>query len=205
VKRLAIFVSGSGSDMQSVIDGIERKEIDAEIVLVVASKPGIYAIERAEKYGIPHEIYCKKDYDSLEGMYERLIARLKALDVDYVLLAGYLTILTPNMIQAFPNRIVNIHPSLIPAFCGKGFYGLKVHQAAIDYGVKLTGVTVHFVDEGADTGCIIAQEAVSVKSTDTAEELQKRVLEVEHRLLPEVMALICRDKVHIEGRKVSIE
>ncbi len=205
MKRLAIFVSGSGSDMQSVIDGIERKEIDAEIVLVVASKPGIYAIERAEKYGIPHEIYCKKDYDSLEGMYERLIARLKALDVDYVLLAGYLTILTPNMIQAFPNRIVNIHPSLIPAFCGKGFYGLKVHQAAIDYGVKLTGVTVHFVDEGADTGCIIAQEAVSVKSTDTAEELQKRVLEVEHRLLPEVMALICRDKVHIEGRKVSIE
>ncbi len=205
MKRLAVFVSGSGSDMQSVIDGIEEGKIDAQIVLVVASKEGIYAVERAARHGIACEVFSKSDYATLESMYDKLIVRLRSLDVDFVLLAGYLTILTPNIIQAFPNRIVNIHPSLIPAFCGKGFYGLKVHQAAIDYGVKLTGVTVHFVDEGADTGCIIAQEAVRVESSDTAESLQKRVLAVEHRLLPEVVALLCRDKVRIEGRKVFVD
>ena len=205
MKRLAVFVSGSGSDMQSVIDGIEEGKIDAQIVLVVASKEGIYAVERASRHGIACEVFSKSDYATLESMYDKLIDRLRSLDVDFVLLAGYLTILTPNIIQAFPNRIVNIHPSLIPSFCGKGFYGLKVHQAAIDYGVKLTGVTVHFVDEGADTGCIIAQEAVRVESSDTAESLQKRVLAVEHRLLPEVVALLCRDKVRVEGRKVFVD
>lgn len=205
MKRLAVFVSGSGSDMQSVIDGIESGKIDARIELVVASKAGIYAIERAARHGIACEVFSKNDYDTPAAMYDEIIARLRLLNVDYVLLAGYLTILTPNIIQAFPNRIVNIHPSLIPSFCGKGFYGLKVHRAVLDYGAKLTGVTVHFVDEGADTGCIIAQEAVRVESSDTAESLQQRVLEVEHRLLPEVVTLLCRDKVRVDGRKVFVD
>ena len=205
MKRLAFFVSGSGSDMQSVLDGIAAGEIDALPVAVVASRPGIYALERAAAAGVPGYVFEKGNYPDLSAMYAEIVALLQGLKVDYVILAGYLTILTPNIIAAFKDRIVNIHPSLIPSFCGKGFYGLRVHRAALDYGVKVTGATVHFVDEGADTGAIIAQRPVEVLPDDTPESLQARVLKTEHELLPEVVKRLCAEEVEIVGRQVHFK
>jgi len=187
MKKIAVFVSGSGSDMQSVIDAINAGEIDAKIELVVASKSGIFAIERAKVAGLNAEVFCKADFESIDEMYDKLIERMKMLDVEYIVLAGYLTILTPNIIKAFEHHIINIHPALIPKYCGMGMYGMKVHQAVIANREKISGATVHFVDEGADTGEIIAQETVPVFENDTAEILQKRVLELEHKLLPKTL------------------
>lgn len=190
MKKLAVFVSGGGTDMQSVIDSINRGEIHARIVMVIASKEGIFALERAKRENIPYRVYNKKDYENISEMYEAIIAELKAAEVDYILLAGYLNILTKNIVDAFTKRIINIHPSLIPSYCGMGYYGMKVHRAVIDNKEKYSGATVHYVDEGADTGEIIAQERVPVYLTDTPETLQQRVLELEHRLLPETLKKI---------------
>ena len=204
MKRLAVMVSGGGTDLQSVIDGVEDGRIPAEIVVVIASKPGIYALERARKAGIPGIVICKKEYADEEAFFEANLAALRQYGAEGVVLAGYLSILGKRMIEAFPNKIINIHPSLIPSFCGKGYYGLKVHKAALEYGVKVSGATVHFVDEGADTGPIIAQRSVPVLPGDTPETLQQRVLEVEHEILPEAVALFCQDRLKVRGRRVSI-
>ncbi len=204
MKRLAVMVSGGGTDLQSVIDGVEDGRIPAEIVVVIASKPGIYALERARKAGIPGIVICKKEYADEEAFFEANLAALRQYGAEGVVLAGYLSILGKRMIEAFPNKIINIHPSLIPSFCGKGYYGLKVHKAALEYGVKVSGATVHFVDEGADTGPIIAQRSVPVLPGDTPEMLQQRVLEVEHEILPEAVALFCQDRLKVQGRRVSI-
>lgn len=203
MKKIAVFASGSGSDFQSVIDANEREKF-CEISLLVASKEGIYAIERAKKHGIDSIVRNKKDFVSVEEMYEDIIAELNRRGVDYVVLAGYLSMLGENFVRAFPDRIINIHPSLIPSFCGKGFYGLNVHRAAIEYGVKISGLTVHFVDEHYDSGAIILQRAVEVKEDDTPESLQARILEEEHRALPEAVRLLTTGKIVKEGRKVTI-
>lgn len=203
MKKIAVFASGSGSDFQSVIDANEREQF-CEISLLVASKEGIYAIERAKQHGIDHIVRSKKDFPSSEAMFEDIIAELKKRGVDYIVLAGYLSMITPNFVRAFPDRIINIHPSLIPSFCGKGNYGLNVHCAALEYGVKISGLTVHFVDEQYDSGAIILQRAVEVKDDDTPETLQARILEEEHRALPEAVRLLTTGKLKKEGRKVTV-
>lgn len=204
MKKIAIFVSGSGSDMQSVIDANERDPF-CEIALAVASKPGIFALERAARHGIPAEVVCRRDFADAEAMFARIARLIEEREIDYIVLAGYLSILPASFTRRYAGRIVNIHPSLIPSFCGKGFYGLKVHEAALEYGVKVTGATVHFVDEGADTGAIIMQRAVEVAEDDTPESLQKRVLETEHEILPQAVRLLAEGKVRLSGRKVIVE
>lgn len=203
MKRIAVFASGSGSDFQSVIDANEREPF-CEIALLVASKAGIGAVDRAEKHGISHVVCCKKDFSSAEEMGERLIAECRARGIDYIVLAGYLSMVPENLIRAYPDAIINIHPSLIPSFCGKGFYGLNVHRAAIEYGVRVSGLTVHFVDEHYDSGAIILQRAVPVADDDTPESLQARILEEEHRALPEAVRLLTTGRLKKEGRKVII-
>lgn len=205
MKRLAVMVSGGGTDLQSVIDGVQSGKIPAEIAVVISSKPGVYALERAKKAGIPGVVICKKDYADEQSFFDANLGALREYGAEGVVLAGYLSILGRQMIEAYPNKIINIHPSLIPSFCGKGYYGLRVHQAVLDYGAKVSGATVHFVDEGADTGPIILQRAVSVLPEDTAESLQQRILEVEHKILPEAVALFCADRLLVQGRKVTIQ
>ncbi len=204
MKRLAVMVSGGGTDLQSVINGVQSGKIPAEIAVVISSKPGVYALERAKKAGIPGIVICKKDYADEQAFFDANLGALREYGAEGVVLAGYLSILGRQMIEAYPNKIINIHPSLIPSFCGKGYYGLRVHQAVLDYGAKVSGATVHFVDEGADTGPIILQQAVSVLPEDTAESLQQRILEVEHEILPEAVALFCADRLLVQGRKVTI-
>ena len=203
MKRIAVFASGSGSDFQSVIVANEREPF-CEISLLVASKAGIAAVDRAEKHAIAHIVCSKKDFSSAEEMGERLIAECRARGIDYIVLAGYLSMVPENLIRAYPDAIINIHPSLIPAFCGKGFYGLNVHRAAVGYGVKISGLTVHFVDEQYDSGAIILQRAVPVADDDTPESLQARILEEEHRALPEAVRLLTTGRLKKEGRKVTV-
>lgn len=204
MKRIAVFASGGGTDFQSVIDANEREHF-CEIACLIASKEGIGAIDRAQRHGIPHAVYAKKDYPDLEELYKKLAFHLNMLGVDYIVLAGWLKIIPQSFIKAFEDRIINIHPSLIPAFCGSGFYGLKVHQAVIDYGAKISGCTVHFVNEIPDGGAIIAQRAVEVKDGDSAESLQSRILEEEHKLLPWCVKQLCLGNVVKDGRKVTIK
>ncbi len=203
MKKIAVFASGSGSDFQSVIDENEREPF-CEISLLVASKEGIYALERAKAHNIEAIVRSKKDFPSNEEMFEDIIRELNARNIDFVVLAGYLNMIAENFVKAFPDRIINIHPSLIPSFCGKGYYGLNVHRAALEYGVKISGCTVHFVDEHYDSGAIILQRCVPVLEDDTPETLQARVLEEEHRALPEAVRLLATGKVRKEGRKVII-
>ena len=203
MKKIAVFASGSGSDFQSVIDENEREPF-CEISLLVASKEGIYALERAKAHNIEAIVRSKKDFPSNEEMFEDIIRELNARNIDFVVLAGYLNMIAENFVKAFPDRIINIHPSLIPSFCGKGYYGLNVHRAALEYGVKISGCTVHFVDEHYDSGAIILQRCVPVLEDDTPETLQARVLEEEHRALPEAVRLLATGQVRKEGRKVII-
>ena len=203
MKKIAVFASGSGSDFQSVIDENEREPF-CEISLLVATKEGIYALERAKAHNIEAIVRSKKDFPSNEEMFEDIIRELNARNIDFVVLAGYLNMIAENFVKAFPDRIINIHPSLIPSFCGKGYYGLNVHRAALEYGVKISGCTVHFVDEHYDSGAIILQRCVPVLEDDTPETLQARVLEEEHRALPEAVRLLTTGKVRKEGRKVVI-
>ncbi len=203
MKRIAVFASGGGTDFQSVIDANEKQGF-CEIAVLIASKQGIGAIERAKKHGIPSEVFAKADYPDLETLYEKLSSLLKNLSVDYIVLAGWLKIIPESFIKEFEGRIINIHPSLIPSFCGGGFYGLKVHKAVLDYGAKISGCTVHFVNEVPDGGAIIAQRAVEVKDGDTPETLQARILEEEHKLLPYCVKKLCEGKIKKEGRKVTV-
>lgn len=187
MKNIAVFVSGGGTDLQSIIDAEISGRLKAKVALIIASKDGIFAIERAKTHNISYKIFKKKDYISLEAMYAKILEVLAEYKIDFIVLAGYLNILTPNIVRTYKKRIINIHPSLIPKYSGMGFYGMKVHEAVIENKEKFSGVTVHFVDEGADTGEIIAQKIVDVFDTDTAETLSERVLEAEHILLPETL------------------
>lgn len=203
MKRIAVFASGGGTDFQSVIDANERDNF-CEISVLIASKSGIGAIERAKKHGIRAEVFAKADYPDLETLYSALTELLKELSIDYIVLAGWLKIIPESFIKNFEDRIINIHPSLIPSFCGGGFYGLRVHKAVLDYGAKISGCTVHFVNEVPDGGAIIAQRAVEVADGDTPETLQSRILEEEHKLLPYCVKKLCEGKVIKEGCKVTV-
>jgi len=206
MKKIAVLVSGGGTNLQALIDAQHRGEIiGGEIAAVIASKPGVFALERAEKAGIPGYVVCRKDYDSNRAMTVALVEKLKELDIDLVVLAGFMIILTEEMVQAFPNAIINVHPALIPSFCGEGYYGLHVHEKALEYGVKLSGATVHFVSEECDGGPIILQKAVPVEEGDTPETLQRRIMEqAEWKILPEAVSLFCQDRLTVEGRIVHI-
>lgn len=195
--RLAVLVSGSGSNLQALIEQIHRPG-KGQICLVLSDKPKAYGLVRARQAGIPNEAFDAKDYIDRQAFNQALLARVQSASVDFIVLAGYLKILTPDWIRVYPKRIINIHPSLIPKHCGKGFYGLKVHQSVLESGDKQTGVTIHYVDEGADTGPILASQTVSVLPNDTPESLQKRVLEIEHQLLPQVVEQLCWQYNHQE-------
>ncbi|HIU61927.1 MAG TPA: phosphoribosylglycinamide formyltransferase [Candidatus Coproplasma excrementigallinarum] len=203
MKRIAVFASGGGTDFQSVIDANEAQPF-CEIAVLIASKSGIGAIERAKKHGIRTAVYAKKDWPDLEELYVALSSFLKAEGVDYIILAGWLKIIPESFIKEFEDRIINIHPSLIPSFCGGGYYGLRVHSAVLEYGAKISGCTVHFVNEVPDGGAIIAQRAVDVKEDDTPETLQARILEEEHKLLPYCVKKLCEGKIEKCGRKVKV-
>jgi len=196
--RIAVLVSGGGTNLQTLIDAAEKGDINGEIAAVISDNENAYALERVRKHGI------KAIYINRKQLAERLIIELQRLDIELVVLAGFLSILDRELVKAYEGRIINIHPSLIPSFCGKGFYGERVHKAALEYGVKVSGATVHFVDEGTDSGPIIFQEAVPVYFEDTSETLAARVLQVEHRLLPAAVGLFCEGRLRIEGRKVKI-
>ncbi len=202
--KFAVMASGGGTDFQSLIDAVQAGKINAEICCLIASKPEIYAIERAGKAKIPVEVVCKKDFDSAQAFDKKILAVLRQYGADFVVLAGYLNIIGSQTISAYKNKMINIHPSLIPSFCGMGMYGARVHQAVIEYGAKLSGATVHFVDEQADTGPIIMQAAVPVEQDDTPDMLAARVLKTEHRILPEAVALMADGKLQVDGRCVRI-
>jgi phosphoribosylglycinamide formyltransferase-1 len=204
--NICVLVSGGGTNLQSLIDAVESGEIKAKISGVISSKPGVYALERAGKHGIPSCVISRKDYETKQAFDQAILEALSAYRADLIVLAGYLAILGENVIHAYPNRIINIHPALLPSFGGKGYYGLRVHEAVLSAGVKLTGATVHFVDEGTDTGPIIMQKAVEVLPTDTPEELQARVLkQAEHIILPKVVRLLTEGKIHMKEQKVFVE
>ena len=196
MKNIAVLVSGGGTNLQSIIDAVEAGRINGQIKLVISNKEGAYGLERAKNHNI-RAVFEKDE--------QAIIDIMKESQIDLVVLAGFLKILSPNFTRAFENRIINIHPSLIPSFCGKGYCGLRVHEAAVEYGVKVSGATVHFVDENADTGPIIRQETVEVLPEDSPQDLQQRVLKIEHRILSQVVADYCDDKIRVVGRKVFID
>ncbi len=206
LKRIAVLVSGGGTNLQALIDAQSRGEIiNGEIAAVISSKEGAYALERAEKAGIPGYVIARKEYDSNQAMTVALVDKLKQLNIDLVVLAGFMVILTEEMVKAYPNAIINVHPALIPSFCGEGYYGLHVHEKALEYGVKLSGATVHFVSEECDGGPIILQKAVAVEEGDTAETLQRRIMEqAEWIILPQAVSLFCQGRLRVEGRLVHI-
>ena len=190
--RIAVLVSGGGTNLQALIDAQGEVLKSGKIQLVVSNVPGAYALERAKKAGIATEVVVKKELGSQTAFEDKLIEILDGKGIDIIILAGFMTILTEKFTSHYPKRILNVHPSLIPAFCGEGFYGLRVHQAALDYGVKVTGATVHFVNEIPDGGEIIAQKAVEIQEGDTPEILQKRVMEqAEWILLPQAAEKVC--------------
>ena len=206
-KRIAVLVSGGGTNLQALIDAQARGELGGgEIVAVISSKPGAYALERAAKAGIPGYVLPRKEFASNQAMTIALVEKLKELKADLVVLAGCMIIFTQELVDAYPNAVMNVHPALIPSFCGQGFYGLHVHEEALRYGVKLSGATVHFVSAECDGGPIIAQKAVAVRSDDTPETLQRRIMEeAEWKLLPEAVALFCEDRLAVEGRTVIVK
>jgi phosphoribosylglycinamide formyltransferase-1 len=197
--KVGVLVSGGGTNLQAIIDKIESGYIsNATIVTVVSSNANAYAIERAKKHNIPFKVITKNDFESRELFDEALIDHFKSLDVDLIVLAGFMLVLGKRFIQVYHNRIINVHPALIPSFCGMGFYGLKVHEAVLKHGVKVTGATVHFVDEGTDTGPILLQKAVYINEDDTPQTLQKRVMEeAEWVLFPEAVKLISEGKIKL--------
>lgn len=205
--KIGVLVSGSGTNLQAIIDRINDGTIpNAEIVTVVSNKEKAYALERIKEYSINGKCIKPKDYSTRQEFNNALRDYFLSLEVDLVLLAGYLVVLSEEFVKAFPNRIMNIHPSLIPAFCGDGYYGLKVHQGVINRGIKITGATVHFVDEGTDTGPIILQKAVKVEDDDTPEILQRRVMEeAEWVIYPEAVRLYSEGKIRIKDNKVLID
>jgi len=205
--RIAVLVSGGGTNLQALIGARDRGELGGgELAAVISSKADAYALERAKNAGIPGYVVARKDYDSNRAMTQALVAKLKELNINLVVLAGFMHILTEEMVQAYPNAIVNVHPALIPSFCGAGYYGLHVHEKALAYGVKVTGATVHFVNEEPDGGPIILQKAVDILPGDTPEVLQRRVMEqAEWHILPQAVALFCQGRLSVEGRIVTIK
>ena len=206
-KKIAVLVSGGGTNLQALIDAEKRGELGAgKITLVIASKPGVYALERAANAGIEGRVLARKDYDSIAAYSKALADEMTAAGIDLVVLAGFLTIIDEQVYEAFPNRIINVHPALIPSFCGKGFYGLHVHEAALAKGVKVSGATVHIVTPECDAGPIVLQKAVEVKQDDTPEILQRRIMEeAEWKILPEAVRLFCEDKITVEENRVYIK
>ena len=206
-KKIAVLVSGGGTNLQALIDAEKRGELGAgKITLVIASKPGVYALERAANAGIEGRVLARKDYDSIAAYSKALADEMTAAGIDLVVLAGFLTIFDEQVYEAFPNRIINVHPALIPSFCGKGFYGLHVHEAALAKGVRVSGATVHIVTPECDAGPIILQKAVEVKQDDTPEILQRRIMEeAEWKILPEAVRLFCEDKITVEDDRVFIK
>ncbi|MDP4181792.1 MAG: phosphoribosylglycinamide formyltransferase [Bacillota bacterium] len=204
--KVGVLVSGGGTNLQAIMDKIESGYLDkCSIVTVVSSKPDVYALKRAEKYDIPAAVISKKSYNSIDEFDAAMIDYLESHGVELVVLAGYLSILGVRFNNHYRNRIINVHPALIPSFCGMGYYGLIPHQKAIEYGVKVTGATVHFVELEADAGPIILQKAVYIKDDDTPEILQKRVMEeAEWEILPKAIKLYSEGKLLVDGRKVKI-
>ena len=207
MKRIAVLVSGGGTNLQALIDAQTRGEIaGGMLVAVISTKEGAFALERAKRAGIAGYTLPRKDYADNRAFTVAVVELLKQLKISLVVLAGCMVIFTEELVQSYPNAIMNVHPALIPSFCGAGFYGLHVHEKALEYGVKLSGATVHFVSEECDGGPIIAQKAVPVLEGDTPETLQKRIMEeAEWKLLPQAVALFCQNKLRVEGRKVVIE
>ena len=205
--RIAVLVSGGGTNLQALIDAQSRDELGGgEIVAVISSKVGAYALERGAKAGIPGYVIPRKQFDSNRAMTIALVSKLRELKIDLVVLAGCMVIFTEELVAAYPNAVMNVHPALIPSFCGEGYYGLHVHEAALRYGVKISGATVHFVSEECDGGPIIAQKAVPVMENDTPETLQRRIMEqAEWKLLPEAVSLFCQGRLSVEGRTVMIK
>lgn len=203
--KLGVLVSGSGTNLQAIIDSIKSGKLKVSVEVVISSREDAFAIKRAKESGIEAVAICPEWFPSKAEYEEAMINKLREAKVELVVLAGFLKVLSPHFIRAFAGRIINIHPSLIPAFCGKGYYGLKVHKAVLEYGAKVTGATVHFADEGTDTGPIILQKAVEVRDDDTPEILSKRVLEVEHEILPEAIRLFAEKKLDVVGRRVFIK
>ena len=204
--RMAVLVSGGGTNLQAIIDSIASGTItNAEIAVVISNNLGVKALERATKADIPAEVLSPKSYQSRTEFNEALLAKIQSYNVDLIVLAGCMVVIPPMMVQAFPNKIINVHPALIPAFCGTGYYGLRVHEAVLARGAKLTGATVHFVDEGTDTGPIILQKAVDVDDNDTPESLQRKVMEqAEWEIMPRAIDLIANDKIEIVDNIVKV-
>ena len=207
IKKIAVLVSGGGTNLQALIDAEARGELGCgKITLVIASKPDVYALERAKNHGIASKVLARKEYDSIAAYSKALTDALLAAEVDLVVLAGFLTIIDEQVYQAFPNRILNVHPALIPSFCGKGYYGLHVHEAALAKGVKVSGATVHIVTPECDAGPIVLQKAVEVKDDDTPETLQKRIMEeAEWKILPAAVKLFCEDRITVEDNRVYLK
>jgi phosphoribosylglycinamide formyltransferase-1 len=195
-------VSGGGTNFQAILDACADGRIDARVVGVVASKPGVYALDRADKAGVPSVVISPKEFENQQAHDEAVINAIEGFGGQAVVLAGYMSILGPALVSRFP--IVNIHPALIPSFCGKGYYGKRVHAAVLEYGAKVSGATVHFVDEGTDTGPIIMQKCVDVLDDDTPDTLAGRILEVEHEILVKSVALLCAGRLELCGRRVRI-
>lgn len=201
--RLVVMASGNGTDFQSILDAINSGYINAKIVALISDKENAYALKRAVCNGIT--TYCLPKKKLKNNFYNELIKIVDKINPDGIILAGFITILNEEIVSKYKNKIINIHPSLIPSFCGKGFYGSYVHKAVIDYGVKYTGCTVHFVENGADTGPIILQEVVKVDDDDTPTTISEKVLKVEHRLLPYAVKLFVEERLKVIGRKVLIK
>ena len=206
MKNIVVLVSGGGTNLQALIDSQNRGDIKGgRITCVISSKDGVFALERAKKADIPTVVIPRKDYPDSKAYSEAILAELNRQQADLVVLAGFMTILDECVTKAYPYRIINVHPALIPSFCGEGFYGLKVHEKALEYGVKVSGATVHFVNEEADAGAIILQGAVDVENDDTPEILQRRIMEnVEWKLLPKAVSLFCEDRIEIKDGKAYV-
>lgn len=204
--KIAVLVSGGGTNLQAIMDAIDDQTItNTKIEVVISNNKNAYALERAAKKGIPNLCISPKDFADRAEFNRVFLEKLNSYHVDLVVLAGFLVVIPPEMIAEYKNKIINIHPSLIPSFCGTGYYGLKVHEGVLNRGVKVTGATVHFVDEGTDTGPIILQKAVEVQSDDTPEILQRRVMEeAEWKILPQAIDLIANDRVVVEDHKTRI-
>ena len=206
MKNIVVLVSGGGTNLQALIDAQENGIIkNGRITCVISSKEGVYALERAKKHNIPSRVIPRKDYPDAKSYSQAVLDALIEEEAELVVYAGFMTILDELVVKALPNRMMNVHPALIPSFCGKGYYGLRVHEEALKKGVKLTGATVHFVTEVCDGGPIILQKAVEVMDDDTPETLQRRVMEqAEWKLLPRAVALFCEDKLEVKGSRVLI-
>ncbi len=206
MKNIVVLVSGGGTNLQALIDAQNRGDIkNGKISCVISSNPNAYALTRAKNHNIETEVIRRKDFEKFDDYDDALVKLLKSKSADVVVLAGFMTILGKKVISTFENKIINIHPSLIPSFCGEGFYGLRVHEAALEKGVKVTGATAHFVNEICDGGPIIIQQSVEVKNGDTPEILQKRVMEqAEWKILPKAVSLFCEDKIIVNNNKTEI-